>query len=158
MSSRLSILTVGVATVLSGCAMTSSYSRGPHGGAVHMIDGMSAGVAYKKADQLCPNGYDIISQQGQTSVVDYMMTVECKVQPQVNSAPVGLNTSVAAAPQQTPDYAAMVLSAQKLSTQMGCGDVKAAGGTTFQAQCSSYQVVIDCNSGTCRPVHTVNNQ
>jgi hypothetical protein len=67
------------ALAMSGCAITSGYSRGPNGGAVHMIDGMSAGVAYRKADQLCPNGYTILANQGQTSVVDYIMTVECKL-------------------------------------------------------------------------------
>jgi hypothetical protein len=67
------------AFAISACAITSGYSRGPNGGAVHMIDGMSAGVAYRKADQLCPSGYTILSNQGQTSVVDYIMTVECKV-------------------------------------------------------------------------------
>ena len=68
-----------IALALSGCAITSGYSRGPDGGAVHMIDGMSAGVAYSKADQFCPNGYTILSNQGQTSVLDYIMTIECKL-------------------------------------------------------------------------------
>lgn len=67
------------AIAMSGCAITSGYSRGPNGGAVHMIDGMSAGTAYRKADQLCPGGYTILSNQGQTSVMDYIMTVECKL-------------------------------------------------------------------------------
>ncbi|MDR0478917.1 MAG: Sbal_3080 family lipoprotein [Burkholderiaceae bacterium] len=45
----------------------------------------------------------------------------------------------------------MVLSAQKLSTQMGCGDVRSTGGTTFQARCSAdYAAIIDCAGGTCR--------
>jgi hypothetical protein len=74
------ILFVAIAAIaMSGCAITSSYSRGPNGGSVHMIDGMSAGVAYSKADRLCPNGYTILSNQGQTSVMDYIMTVECKL-------------------------------------------------------------------------------
>ena len=148
------IAAIAAMMLLCGCAITSSYTRGPHGGAVHMIDGMSAGVAYKKADQLCPNGYNIISQQGQ-------MTVECKVSPtraeptleQPPSAPAA--TTASSAPMQ--DYAGMVVSAQKLSTQMGCGDVRATGGTTFQAQCSGYAVSIDCVGGTCRPMHTINN-
>ena len=129
-----------------------------------MIDGMSAGVAYKKADQLCPNGYDIIAQQGQTSVIDYMMTIECKVQPASGTSyPMRATTAQAAAPAatmpavQTADYANMVLSAQKLSTQMGCGDVRSTGGTTFQAQCSTYGVVIDCAGDSCHPMRTVNN-
>lgn len=133
-----------------------------------MIDGMSAGVAYKKADQLCPSGYDIIAQQGQTSVLDYVMTVECKMQPSaimVTPAP-STNARGATAPSagiaapipQAADYTSKVISAQKLSTQMGCGDVRSTGGTTFRAQCSTYGVAIDCASDTCRPVHTTDNQ
>jgi hypothetical protein len=78
-----SLLVTGLAAfafAVCGCAITSSYGHGPHGGSVHMIDGMSAGAAYKKADRLCPNGYDILQSQGQTSPIDYTMTVECKLQ------------------------------------------------------------------------------
>jgi hypothetical protein len=39
---------------------------------------MSAGVAYNKADSKCPNGYNIIGGAYQKTVVDYVMTVECK--------------------------------------------------------------------------------
>lgn len=67
-----------VAVLLSGCAMTSGYSKGPDGKPVHWIDGMSASVAYKKADELCPNGYKILGEPKQTTVLDYVMTVECK--------------------------------------------------------------------------------
>lgn len=76
-----SLLITGLAAIIvSGCAITSSYSNGPHGGSVHYIDGISAGAAYRKASQLCPNGYDTLQIQGQTSPLDYTMTVECKVQ------------------------------------------------------------------------------
>jgi len=64
---------------MSGCAITSSYDHGPNGGSVHMIDGMSAGAAYRKADHLCPSGYNVLQIQGQTSPIDYTMTVECKL-------------------------------------------------------------------------------
>jgi hypothetical protein len=77
---QMRILTIAIAAVaMSGCAITSSYNHGPNGGSVHMIDGMSAGTAYRKADNLCPNGYTVLSTQGQTSVMDYIMTVECKL-------------------------------------------------------------------------------
>jgi hypothetical protein len=62
---------------LSACAITSSSQSGPHGRPVHYIDGMTAAVAYDKAGALCPAGYDILGNPGQTSVVDYEMTVEC---------------------------------------------------------------------------------
>jgi len=63
---------------LAGCAMTSGYSKGPHGNPVYHIDGMSAGVAYKKADEKCPNGYNLLGEPRQTSPIDYVMTIECK--------------------------------------------------------------------------------
>lgn len=59
---------------------------------------------------------------------------------------------------QPNDYASMVLSAEKLATSMGCGDIKATGGTTFQARCATYSVVIDCDASSCHPTHTVNEQ
>ncbi len=62
---------------LSGCAITSSHASGPNGKPVHYIDGMSAGVAYKKANELCPEGYEILGNPKQTSVIDYEMTIEC---------------------------------------------------------------------------------
>jgi len=79
----------------------------------------------------------------------------------IANAPAAAKASVPDTPSvsepQTADYASMVLSAQKLSTQMGCGDVKATGGTTFQAKCATYSVAIDCAGGTCHPIHTINN-
>ena len=63
---------------VGGCAITSSYGTGPNGKPVHYIDGMSAGVAYKKANELCPDGYEMLGHPKQTSVIDYEMTIECK--------------------------------------------------------------------------------
>lgn len=74
----LCVLILGGASLVGGCAITSSYAHGPHGRPVHSIDGTSAAATYKKADKLCPMGYDIIAQQGQATAMDYMMTVECK--------------------------------------------------------------------------------
>jgi hypothetical protein len=80
---RVQFLAVGLVLSLMlfaavGCAITSGYARGPNGQPVYYIDGMSAGVAYRKADQKCPNGYTIIGGGTQTSVADYVMTIECK--------------------------------------------------------------------------------
>lgn len=63
---------------LTACAITSGNARGPDGTPVHYIDGMSASVAYAKANKLCPGGYRILGEPRQTSVIDYVMTVECK--------------------------------------------------------------------------------
>jgi hypothetical protein len=46
--------------------------------------------------------------------------------------------------------------AQDVATQMGCGAVQANGDSTFVAPCGSYSVLIDCDGGQCRPMHTVN--
>ena len=68
-----------LASVLAiGCAITSGYRVGPNGNPVHYIDGMSAGTAYEKAHALCRNGYTIIGEPKQTSIMDYVMTIECK--------------------------------------------------------------------------------
>jgi hypothetical protein len=67
-----------VALGLGGCAMTSGHHSGPNGRPVYYIDGMSAGVAYSKASQLCPGGYTILGNPQQTTPLDYVMTVECK--------------------------------------------------------------------------------
>lgn len=70
---------VFVATCISSsCAIVSSHESGPNGRPVHFIDGMSASVAYRKASELCRNGYVIIGQPEQKSSVDYVMTIECK--------------------------------------------------------------------------------
>lgn len=45
--------------------------------------------------------------------------------------------------------------AQKTAAQMGCGQVQATGQTSFDAQCGSYAVAIDCDNGQCRPTHTI---
>jgi hypothetical protein len=45
--------------------------------------------------------------------------------------------------------------AQGVATQIGCGTVQANGGSTFVASCGSYSVLIDCDGGQCRPMHTI---
>jgi hypothetical protein len=73
--------------------------------------------------------------------------------PSANEAP----PATAHADPVPADYATMVLSAQRVSKQMGCGDVHPVGGTKFQASCTTYSVIIDCNSGSCRPIRSLNN-
>jgi len=63
---------------LTGCAITSSAKTGPNGRPVHFIDAMSAGTAYNKAAALCPSGYAILGEPRQISIMDYVMTIECK--------------------------------------------------------------------------------
>lgn len=59
-------------------------------------------------------------------------------------------------PQETAARAAIAPLAQTVATQMGCGAVQSNGATTFIAPCGTYSVLIDCDSGQCRPMHTVN--
>ncbi|GGK08720.1 hypothetical protein [Luteimonas terricola] len=81
MRAGTSIATCTVALIALGaasCAITSGHHTGPNGQPVYFIDGMSAGTAYKKAQKLCPGGYNLIGNPRQSSPVDYVMTIECK--------------------------------------------------------------------------------
>lgn len=69
---------IACAGTLFGCAITSGHHSGPNGRPVYYIDGMSAGVAYQKAGELCPSGYTLLGDPRQTTPMDYEMTVECK--------------------------------------------------------------------------------
>lgn len=84
-----------VALTLTGCAITSSHHSGPNGRPVHYIDGMTASAAYSKAAELCPQGYAILGAPDQKSVLDYVMTIECKASRAAPPRPV---EAVAAAP------------------------------------------------------------
>ena len=46
--------------------------------------------------------------------------------------------------------------AQDVATHMSCGAVEANGNSTFVAPCGTYSVLISCDDGQCRPMHTVN--
>jgi len=78
-------------------------------------------------------------------------------------------TPVAAIAEATPSTSAASVSspaatassadtsiAQAVANQLGCGAVQANGGSTFVAPCSGYSVLIDCDGGQCRPMHTIN--
>jgi hypothetical protein len=54
----------------------------------------------------------------------------------------------------SPDSGDVAL-AQSVANQMGCGAVQANGGSAFVAPCGSYSVLIDCDNGQCRPMHTI---
>lgn len=71
-------ITMLVALLLSGCAMTSGYHDGPNGKPVHYIDAMSASLAYQEAKKLCPGGYKLIGEPRQVTIVDFVMNIECK--------------------------------------------------------------------------------
>jgi hypothetical protein len=73
------------------------------------------------------------------------------------AAPALASTPVASPP--SPAVAASSADtsmAQEVATEMGCGTVQGSGGSTFVAPCSGYSVLIDCDGGQCRPMHTVN--
>lgn len=55
------------------------------------------------------------------------------------------------------DLAAQVRAAQQIATSQGCGDVHTTGGSSFQAQCSHFTIVIDCNGQQCHPTKTMAN-
>jgi len=65
-------------------------------------------------------------------------------------------TSVAAVTsQESAATAAIEPLAQSVATGLGCGAVQANGEATFIAPCGTYGVLIDCDGGQCRPMHTV---
>jgi hypothetical protein len=51
---------------------------------------------------------------------------------------------------------AMASMAQNVASGLGCNSVQANGNSTYVAACGSYGVLIDCDGGLCRPMHTVN--
>lgn len=77
-------------------------------------------------------------------------------QPTSPVAPVEPAPVIARSSQDTAASAAIEPIAQSVATQLSCGVVQANGATTFIAPCGTYSVLIDCDSGQCRPMHTVN--
>jgi hypothetical protein len=72
------------------------------------------------------------------------------------SSKVAAPVSVAVPSVSTPSAdTAMMPMAQNVANQLGCSSVEANGGSTFVATCGSYSVLIDCDGGQCRPMHTV---
>jgi PBP1b-binding outer membrane lipoprotein LpoB len=60
--------------------------------------------------------------------------------------------------QESAASAAMEPIAQSVATGLGCGAVHANGAATFVATCGTYGVLIDCDGGQCRPIHTVHTK
>jgi hypothetical protein len=54
-----------------------------------------------------------------------------------------------------PANSATASQAQGVANQLGCGKVQANGDLRFVASCGSYSVLIGCDGGQCRPLHTV---
>jgi len=49
----------------------------------------------------------------------------------------------------------LMFRAKKVADQMGCGNIRSIGETTFAAQCTDHAVAIDCESGQCHPTHAI---
>ena len=75
--------------------------------------------------------------------------------PAVEPAATPVVDTSSAPPMPVPLDAKLMSKANDLATKMRCGTVRPNGGTTFLAACDSYSVLIDCDGGQCRPLHTV---
>ena len=67
-----------VMLALHGCVSVSSYHAGPNGYPVHYLDGMTASATFARAHKLCPGGYIILGEPHPISILDYIVTIECK--------------------------------------------------------------------------------
>lgn len=72
------------------------------------------------------------------------------------AAPADTAPLAAEPPAESAASAAIEPIAQSVATELGCGAVQASGATTFIVPCGTYSVLIDCDGGQCRPMHTVN--
>ncbi len=126
---RTTTAALALGAALGGCAITSSHHTGPNGRPVHFIDGTSASAAYSKAQQLCPQGYNLVGEPRMVSVMDYVMTIECK----------SLGTPVAAqlpaaVPTAAPVLAASAAPAQRAPGRFEYTAREQARGNTCAAQ------------------------
>lgn len=90
----------------------------------------------------------------------YAQNVAPSSLPPVDIAPAsraadGPTSYAAPAPAPAPAHSAPTPMAQAVATQMGCGAVQADGDLRFIAPCGTYDVLIDCDGGQCRPLHTI---
>lgn len=150
---------LALTALLAGCAITSSHDRGPGGQPVHFIDAMSAGTAYRKAQELCPGGYTLIGEPRMVSVMDYVMTIECKPPRLVPAAP-----PVAAAPASAPAARAAVGQDEYMAGQAAraasCAGrpeprllAREPGAETYSVACDTGGVLLlRCEFGNCRPM------
>lgn len=64
-------------------------------------------------------------------------------------------SAIATTPQGYVASSATTPLAQSVATGLGCGAVQSNGATTYVASCGTYGVLIDCDGGQCRPLHTI---
>lgn len=81
--------------------------------------------------------------------------VQTNAGPATSAPTVGAPATTLAASTIAMSDSAVASQAQSVANQLGCTSVKAGGAGGYVAQCGSYGVFIDCDSGRCRPTHTV---
>lgn len=165
---RSTTAALALGAALGGCAITSSHHTGPNGRPVHFIDGTSAGAAYSKAQQLCPQGYNLVGEPRMVSVMDYVMTIECKSRstpvavPSPALAPVAIPTAApvlaatAAPAQRAPgkfEYTARERARENTCAAQPTPQLLSAapGVETYTVACDNGGVaVMRCDMGGCR--------
>lgn len=71
--------TIVITVFLTGCASASGVAIGPNGKPIWFIEGNSAELAFSKAGEKCPTGYNIIGNPTiNSSNNNYLITAECK--------------------------------------------------------------------------------
>lgn len=144
-----------LAVLLGGCAITSSHHSGPNGRPVHYIDGMTASAAYSKAAELCPQGYAILGAPEQKSVVDYVMTIECKASYASFSRPV---EPVNAAPGKLANRGRHSYTVENMPQVRSCNpypaprlDASGAGFEKYTVLCADGDALaVRCENEVCR--------
>ena len=154
---------------LTGCATVNSYKHGPHGGPLYAIHGMTVGSAYGKADEECPQGYYLISPQGQRRPLDYEITVECKTgtggtggTQQMTSAMRGPDHAPQPAHPRNADT--MYAAAQAYATYHGCSGTlptlrRNDTRDLYEASCPDGRSLhITCSNGSCQRMDDAQTQ
>lgn len=116
----------------------------------------SSSPASSLSSSVTPDSAAVASTSSQKAVGSKAAPVEATP---VSPASIPVATTMpftTASLQESAATAAIEPNAQSIATQLGCGAVQANGATTFVAPCGSYSVLIDCDSGQCRPMHTLN--
>jgi hypothetical protein len=158
------------ALILTGCAMSSGYDKGPNGQPIYYIDGMTARAAYAKASKLCPDGYNIIGNPEKISSLDYVVTVECRP-PATSDRQPAAPVPTASAPDsfRQPVQAANLAQGQlsfkveQLAMDRGCTGVDGARPSArliaITPEIESYEIAcknglfmrVQCEYSDCRP-------
>lgn len=152
---KKALCTTLTALLLTGCAITSSHHSGPNGRPVHYIDGMTASAAYSKANELCPQGYAILGAPEQKSVLDYVMTIECKASRAAPPRPV---ETVAAAPAPVAKRGRYSYTVENLPEVRSCNpypvprlDASGAGFEKYTVLCADGDALaVRCDNVDCR--------